>query len=183
MRRARKITKLRGHRYCGKGYNDRSRNKGSHGGKGNAGSKDHKRLEYLKLYGPSYFGKERGFKNKNPSFLRALNVSELERLCIEKKLKEVNLEELGYAKLLGAGTIKTALKISAHSASPRAVDKVKAAGGSVNIQKVEEHPEGIRSSPEPSKKASEKGVSKTPQGGQEFPRTGGRSPAVRGETE
>lgn len=133
MRRARKITKKRGNRFCGWGANDRHRGKGSKGGAGNAGSKGHKRIMFLKLYGNAYFGKSRGFKNKNPSLSRSINVSELEGVCLEKSLKEVSLEEIGYTKLLGAGAIETALKITAPFASQKAVEKVKAAGGSVTL--------------------------------------------------
>jgi large subunit ribosomal protein L15 len=133
MRRARKITKMRGNRFCGKGANDRHRGKGNKGGSGNAGSKGHKRMQFMKIYGASYFGRRRGFKNKKPSLSRSINISELETLCAEKNLKEVNLEALGYTKLLGAGTLTTSLTITAPRASNKAVEKVKAAGGSVTL--------------------------------------------------
>ena len=45
----------------------------------------------------------------------------------------INLTEMGYDKLLGSGRIDRALNITVGSASARAIEKVEAAGGSVNL--------------------------------------------------
>ena len=45
----------------------------------------------------------------------------------------IDLTEMGYDKLLGSGRIDRALNITVGSASARAIEKVEAAGGSVNL--------------------------------------------------
>jgi len=44
---------------------------------------------------------------------------------------EVDLSEHGYEKLLGGGTVGSAIKITVKTAVPSAIEKVEAAGGSV----------------------------------------------------
>ena len=70
--------------------------------------------------------------NRHPSLRKvnvSINVSELSQLTDGD---EVNLTELGYDKLLGKGPISKAMKIIVGEASPKAVAKVEAAGGSVS---------------------------------------------------
>jgi large subunit ribosomal protein L15 len=158
VRKDKKIYKLRGTRTCGRGYNDRARSKGTKGGKGNAGSKDHKRLHYLKLYGPSYFGRPKGFINQNPNPEIGINVGDLDILCTREKKKEIDISELGYTRLLGAGLVSTPLTITTPHASKKAVEKVEAAGGKVILP--EEVPETAKPSSGGKKEQQEAGGKK-----------------------
>jgi large subunit ribosomal protein L15 len=81
-------------------------------------------------YLPGHWGMH-GF-NRHPSLRKvnvSINVSELTGLTDGD---EVNLTEMGYDKLLGKGPISKPLKIIVDEASPRAIAKVEAAGGTVS---------------------------------------------------
>ena len=64
------------------------------------------------------------------------NVFELEQM--ERKGDLINLTEMGIDKLLGSGQINTPLNITVEAASPKAIAKVEAAGGSVSLEEWEE---------------------------------------------
>ncbi len=105
------------------------RGAGLRGGRGNAGLCKHKFM-YMNKYMPGHFG-EKGFKRPQ-SILKEdkiINVGEIEDKFPGKKT--INLTEEGYDKLLGAGQIKSKLKITVNSASEKAVDKIKEQGGDV----------------------------------------------------
>jgi len=141
VRRRKKSRKLRGRtRSMGWGRIGQHRKSGSRGGKGAAGMHKHKWTWVIK-YAPTWFGKH-GF---NPPRIRAgyrprtINLGEVEEL-IEKfkllgNLKEedgkpvVDLGMLGYHKLLGRGSLKTAAKIIVPMASEEAKKKIDEVGG------------------------------------------------------
>ncbi len=69
--------------------------------------------------------------NRHPG-LRVVNASiNLGRVSEIADGDSVNLTEMGYDKLLGRGSIERALKITVSEASAKAIQKVEAAGGSV----------------------------------------------------
>ncbi|MDG1252736.1 MAG: 50S ribosomal protein L15 [Schleiferiaceae bacterium] len=81
-----------------------------------------------------------GFTNPNRVEYRAINLDIIQALIEEKKVTEINLDVLmqnGLAgkhdlvKVLGRGTLTTALKVSAHKFSASASAAIEAAGGSV----------------------------------------------------
>lgn len=88
---------------------------------------------------------KRGFKNYHARNHAAVNLADLETK-IPSEMKELNLavlQELGLAKrgaerlvILGNGSITRSFKIKAHRISESASEKVKAAGGSIEIVKV-----------------------------------------------
>jgi large subunit ribosomal protein L15 len=85
------------------------------------------RLKYM----PGHWGMH-GF-NRHPK-LRNVNVSiNLMQVSQMAEGDSIDLTEMGYDKLLGSGRIDRALNISVASASARAIEKVEAAGGSVNL--------------------------------------------------
>jgi len=49
----------------------------------------------------------------------------------EGDVYSINLDELGYTKLLGTGVVDKAIKVTVFKATPKAVEKIEAAGGSV----------------------------------------------------
>jgi len=118
-----KTKKMRGSKSCGWGQSKQHRGKGSKGGKGFAGSKEHRMLKFKKEC-PEHYD-HRVLKKVN--IARVINLKDLEALGD----KEINLTEMGYDKLLGNGEIKKKLKVIVPTWSASAEEKIKAAGGEV----------------------------------------------------
>ena len=125
-----RTNKFRGRsRYHGRGKKA-GRGAGLRGGRGNAGINKHRLMTRLK-YMPGHWGMH-GF-NRHPK-LRNVNVSiNLLQVSQMADSDSINLTEMGYDKLLGSGRIDSELNITVGSASARAIEKVEAAGGSVNL--------------------------------------------------
>ena len=125
-----RTNKFRGRsRYHGRGKKA-GRGAGLRGGRGNAGINKHRLMTRLK-YMPGHWGMH-GF-NRHPK-LRNVNVSiNLIQVSQIAEGDSIDLTEMGYDKLLGSGRIDRGLNISVASASARAIEKVEAAGGSVNL--------------------------------------------------
>ncbi len=134
----RRTRKYRGSRYCGWGQVGQHRKSGSRGGKGYAGGHKHFWIQTVK-YNPNRY-RRIGFVP--PSSLKSLpatiNVGELENLALKlmgaeamKSGAELDLAEIGVGKLLGRGSISTALKVRVESASASAKSKLEEAGGSI----------------------------------------------------
>jgi len=136
----RKTRKKRGSRTCGYGRVGQHRRSGT---KGERRAGRHKHLwSYVIKYEPDYFGK-RGFTS--PSSLKRkvnpINLSQLEelieKLSAEEKIEEkngklfVDLEKLGYTKLLGMGKISKPVIIKVPAFSASAAEKIKAVGGQI----------------------------------------------------
>ena len=136
----RKIRKKRGSRTCGYGRVGQHRKSGT---KGERRAGRHKHLwSYVIKYEPDYFGK-RGFTS--PKSLKRkvnpINLSQLEelieKLSAEEKIEEkngklfVDLEKLGYTKLLGMGKISKPVIIKVPAFSASAAEKIKAVGGQI----------------------------------------------------
>ena len=135
----RKTRKRRGSRTQGWGRVGQHRRTGS---KGRRNPGRHKALwSYVIKYEPDYFGKH-GFTS--PKSLRqktrVINVGTLEgmagKFSVEKEEGKsfIDLESLGYTKLLGAGKITKRLTVKVASCSATAVEKVKKAGGQVLME-------------------------------------------------
>ena len=125
-----RTNKFRGRsRYHGRGKKA-GRGAGLRGGRGNAGINKHRLMTRLK-YMPGHWGMH-GF-NRHPK-LRNVNVS-INLLEVSQMAEgdSIDLTEMGYDKLLGSGRIDRALNITVGSTSARAIEKVEAAGGSVNL--------------------------------------------------
>jgi len=124
-----KANKHRGrNRYHGRGKKA-GRGAGKRGGRGNAGMNKHRVMTRIK-YMPNHWGMH-GF-NRHPS-LRTVhvtaNVGQLEAMANGEST--VDLTSMGIDKLLGSGQVRTALTVVVEEASARAVEKIKAAGGTV----------------------------------------------------
>jgi large subunit ribosomal protein L15 len=125
-----KTKKFRGSMTHGRGKKG-GRGAGLRGGRGNAGLHKHRYMYMIKNM-PDHFGVH-GFK-RDTSLQKTqtvINIGQIEDKFPGKK--EINLNKEGIDKLLGAGTIKTPLKITVKAASQKAVDKVAALGGEVKI--------------------------------------------------
>lgn len=137
-----KTRKMRGSRTCGYGRVSQHRKSGGRGGKGNAGGKKHYWIRTI-VQEPNRF-RSIGFiprgRDCKPS-LKIINVGDLEKLVFEtqghsqsQERLELDLARLGYGKLLGQGEILKPMTIIVPSASARAVEKVKAAGGEIRYE-------------------------------------------------
>jgi large subunit ribosomal protein L15 len=132
--RLRKSRKNRGSRTCGYGKVGQHRDQGAKPGR-KAGRHKHK-WSYVIRYEPDYFDK-RGFTC--PRSLRQnitiTNVGKLDQMAgeisAEKGKYLIDLEGLGYSKLLGTGKVTKPLTVKVSSCSKSATQKIKDAGGEV----------------------------------------------------
>ncbi|MEM1539408.1 MAG: uL15 family ribosomal protein [Candidatus Bathyarchaeia archaeon] len=132
----RKIRKKRGSRTQGYGRVGQHRKSGSKGMR-KAGRHKHG-WSYVVKYEPEYFGKK-GFTS--PQSLRqtvkVVNVGELDEMAEKLKSTEragkifIDLENLGYTKLLGRGKVTKPMIIKVASYSRSAAEKIKEAGGEI----------------------------------------------------
>jgi len=138
--RLRKTRKLRGSRTMGYGRVGQHRKSGDRGGVGKAGGRDHFWIRTVK-YEPKRFRKI-GFKPPSAKRPRppTINVGELMELAYKlygaEALKsgetlELDLEALGYGKLLGEGEVSIPLRVRVPSYSEEAKLKIEEAGGEV----------------------------------------------------
>ena len=142
VNKRKKNDRQRGSMTHGWGAKKKHRGQGNRGGRGMAGTgkrADSKKPSIWK--DKHYFGKY-GFVSKTPKArINAVNVNFLEQhigkflsnntIKKENDFYIVDLEKLGYNKLLGDGVISIKLKIKTPYASQKAVEKVKEAGGEV----------------------------------------------------
>ena len=111
---------------------NKHRGRNRYHGRGNAGINKHRVMTRIK-YMPGHWGMH-GF-NRHPTLRNVhvtCNVSQLEGMADGKD--SINLGELGIDKLLGSGRINTAMTVTVANASASAIEKVEAAGGSVNLE-------------------------------------------------
>jgi len=137
----RKIRRQRGSRTHGWGQVGQHRARGGRGGTGKAGLDKHK-FTYIVKHDPTYFDKT-GFvsvKTLNKK-VNAINIGKLDDLAdkleSEKKLEKkenkifVDLESLGYDKLLGTGEVIKPMLVKVASYSESASKKLEEAGGEI----------------------------------------------------
>ena len=83
--------------------------------------------------------KLKGFKNRNKEYFALVNVERLNSFDADTEVTPEVLRDLGLVKhqgrikVLGEGTIDRALTVKAHAFSLGAVEKIQAAGGSVEV--------------------------------------------------
>ncbi|MFC1769136.1 uL15m family ribosomal protein [Nanoarchaeota archaeon] len=147
INRRKKNSRTKGNMTHGWGSKKKRRGSGHRGGKGNAGSgkradsnkpSNWKNKKYMGKHGFVYHGQK---VKVNP-----ITVSTVEQKAVkwikDKKAKEekgqisVDLEPLGYNKLLGSGKISQKLLITVSAASERAIKAVEDAGGKVTVKNV-----------------------------------------------
>jgi large subunit ribosomal protein L15 len=126
----RRTRKTRGTRTQGYGRIGQHRKSGS---KGYRKPGRHKHTwSYVATYEPNYFGKH-GFTSPQ-SLKRNTNVidlTKLDEMVTENPTTEINLTNLGYAKLLGTGKITKPLTITIQAYSKTAAEKIVQAGGKI----------------------------------------------------
>lgn len=131
-----KVRKYRGSKTHGGGSMKKRRGSGHRGGRGMAGTgkrADTKKPTIINLYGNDYFGKF-GFTSKSRVKIKAINIGKLQELYEKGIVKnDIILSELGYNKLLGSGLVNIKFNIKVDFASKGAIEKIKKAGGNVEV--------------------------------------------------
>ena len=135
--RIRKVRKKRGSRTHGYGRVGQHR---CHGSKGYRKAGRHKGgWSYVLRYEQDYFGKK-GFTSVKSlrQKVNVINVGKLDEIAqkfwVEKEEgKFIDLESLGYTKLLGTGKVKKPLVVKITSCSKSATEKIKEADGQILI--------------------------------------------------
>ncbi|MBI2005543.1 MAG: 50S ribosomal protein L15 [Candidatus Aenigmarchaeota archaeon] len=138
VRKRKKHLRFRGYRTY-HGSHKKWRGPGNRGGIGQAGLENHKK-GYMQKYDPDHFGKH-GFK-RHPSLdkhIKSINLKDLDqiidnlkeqKLVAEEEGKiKVNLEKIGYDKLLGDGKITKPIIVEGKYFSKGAVKKLEEIGG------------------------------------------------------
>lgn len=151
VRRKKKVRRQRGSRSHGYGVIRDHKGSGIRGGVGNAGTNTHRYIQIVKLEkktGKKIIGKY-GFKRPQNRVkdVETINVSHLDQsidtmveqgeASIDGNDYAVNLDELGYEKLLAQGNVHRKMNITVKKATSRAISKIKDAGGSVQLLKEE----------------------------------------------
>lgn len=135
--RLRKSRRQRGTRFCGWGQIGQHRASGSRGGVGNAGKHKHFYIRTVKEE-PEHFGHEQFHALRKSDITRWVNLKDLNQLMNYSKATEdgkvtLDLNELGYEKLLGAGRVDAVVSIKVKKASKSAKEKITQAGGEVLV--------------------------------------------------
>ncbi|MFX1506281.1 MAG: uL15 family ribosomal protein [Promethearchaeota archaeon] len=137
VRKKKKVRKQRGSRTYGYGrISGGHRKGGSRGGKGNAGIKNHHRIGRIS----DVIKSQKGFNvPNNPSTDSSINIgsidTQLDLLIAQKIAKKqgsvfkIDISELGYSKVMGKGLVSHPFHLYAEKITPKAQEKIKAAGG------------------------------------------------------
>ena len=142
VNKRKKNTRQRGSMTHGWGAKKKHRGQGHRGGRGMAGTgkrSDAKKPSIWKNV--DYFGKH-GFISKTPKVkINPVNINFIEQhidkyisnklITKENEFYSIDLEKLGFNKLLGDGRISAKLRIKTPYASRTAIEKIKEAGGEV----------------------------------------------------
>lgn len=137
--RLRKCRKNRGSRTCGYGKVGQHRDQGAKPNR-KVGRHKHK-WSWVIRYEPDYFNKS-GFTS--PKSIRqetkTVNVGELDQIAEKVSTRKeetkffIDLESLGFTKLLGAGKVSKPLTVKVAACSESASQKIEAAGGEVQVE-------------------------------------------------
>tara|TARA_Y100000034_G_scaffold86206_1_gene103366 strand:+ start:117 stop:563 length:447 start_codon:yes stop_codon:yes gene_type:complete len=143
LTKRKKSINYRGSKTHGCGSMKKRRGAGNRGGRGLAGSgkrAGHKVQQIVKRFGKGYLGKY-GFTSKSRSVVKGINLKDIEiklNSLMEKGLAKkegdkisIDLEKLGYNKLLGSGLVKSKFKIKTKFFSRKAKEKLEKIGGEI----------------------------------------------------
>lgn len=141
VNKRKKNDRQRGSKTHGWGAKKKHRGKGHQGGAGMAGTGKRADSKKPSIWKTDYFGKH-GFVSKTPKLkINPVNINFIEQrldrfisnglIKKENGFYSVELEKLGYNKLLGDGKVSVKFKIKTPYASEKSVEKVKEAGGEV----------------------------------------------------
>ena len=143
VNKRKKVSRYRGSMTHGGGSKKKRRGAGNRGGKGMAGSGKRADSKKPSLWKQKYFGKY-GFVSKNVRKITAINICYLEEninklpqdiVSKENEFFPVDLEKLGFNKLLSGGKVTNKYKVKVSYASKKAIEKIKNNGGEVILDK------------------------------------------------
>lgn len=147
LKKRRKSGRYRGSQTAHRGAKERTRGSGNRGGKGMAGTgkrADHHKSYVLRYFGKEYWGKDKALRRgSTPPKLNVINLGNIQRTLAsliaqgkakesEKGMYEITLT--GY-KVLADGDFALKAHITATAASRSAIEKVKAAGGELKVER------------------------------------------------
>jgi large subunit ribosomal protein L15 len=135
--RLRKSRRNRGSRFCGWGQIGQHRASGSRGGVGGAGKHKHFYIRTV-IEEPDHFGHQQFHALRKSDVSKWLNIHDLSKLIKYSKATQdgkivLDLNELGYEKLLGLGQVEAAFTVKIKKASKSAKEKINEAGGEVLV--------------------------------------------------
>jgi len=144
VNKRKKSIRLRGGNSHGYGSKKKHRGSGSRGGKGMAGSGKRSDSKKPSIWKYKYFGKH-GFSSKKVRIVKPINIDFLDEnihlfaskdlTTKENKGISIDLDKLGYNRLLGNGRVANKFKIRVNCASKKAIEKIKDSGGEVILIK------------------------------------------------
>ena len=135
--RLRKSRRNRGSRFCGWGQIGQHSASGSRGGVGGAGKHKHFYIRTV-IEEPDHFGHQQFHALRKSDVSKWLNIQDLSKLIKYSKATQdgkivLDLNELGYEKLLGLGQVEAAFTVKIKKASKSAKEKINEAGGEVLV--------------------------------------------------
>ncbi|AWR99394.1 uL15 family ribosomal protein [Metallosphaera hakonensis] len=136
VRKSKKSRKMRAHRTMGWGTKGQHRDRGAEGGRHIGMHKE--KWSWIVKYGKDWYGKH-GFVNPTSKKVKSISLRKLGELIESGKLNyeskdgriEIDLDKLGYDKLLGSGTVKASLVVKVRSITNKAKEKIEKSGGQV----------------------------------------------------
>jgi large subunit ribosomal protein L15 len=148
-----KTSKYRGSRTHGRGKKA-GRGWGKRGGHGMAGGHKHKFI-WILIHDRDHFGRH-GFKRPQKILKGTIciNIRDLDRLPDGEHVKTsggtmtIDLTGLGFDKLLASGRPSKKFNIKVTTASLPAIEKIKAAGGSIEVEKMPVDREAVKKAKE-----------------------------------
>jgi large subunit ribosomal protein L15 len=133
-RRSKRVRKMRGSSTHGWGRKSKHRGSGNRGGFGNAGTGKRAQSKKPSINPSEYFGKH-GFHSVYERKYDVVNVGQIGQYYDSFKEFEkdgiLDLDKMGYKKLLSSGKWDKKVSIKINFASSKAVEKVQKAGGKV----------------------------------------------------
>jgi len=144
-----KVKRYRGSKTHGCGSMKKRRGAGNRGGRGAAGSGKRGDCKKPSIWKNRYFGplgftsRTKKFDSVNLAYIesRAENWAAKNIIKSEGGFFIIDIKNLGYKKLLSKGNVTKKFKITCDQASPRAIEKIKKAGGEVVVTEVKNHVE------------------------------------------
>ena len=164
FKKRKKVSRHRGTHTHGRGFKKKARGKGHRGGIGMAGSGKRADQKKTKVVGKGkkYFGKSKTLRAPQRRKTKSITLKSIQsnlqnfvKKGIAKESSGTYSLDLKNYKVIGDSDVNVKLNIKAKLASENAKEKVKAAGGSIEIEKKAETP-----SEEPSKKKESEEVKK-----------------------
>ena len=148
-KKRKKSSRMRGSKTHGYGSMKKHRGAGHRGGRGNAGSgkrADSKKPSLWKTHVSGKDPQKTGFTSWLRITNTTLNVGHLSSMAdtlvsqgkatLQQGTYTINLADLGYTKLLGAGTVVKKLHVVVPIAVPLAQEKIVAAGGTLQADRI-----------------------------------------------